>query len=375
MGRPIPCEREHYQSGRAIPPVDTAEEFHSRFSNYFREEHSDIEQELKDVFDFDPEYRGRQLFGDEHALIDFLSRTIPDRFKGDIKTAGPLLFKAMIRLGSFPFHNGPTRSTLGADEAFVAILFLVREYEHTKGFEFYYESLDDEVVRQRSDRYFHRLLFQVMSSKPEQNELSSRDPADDEDLIRARALVEMWNFVHDVNHFKIIHKGPPVEVSKVPSSRSRDLTGMVPKDEFLALLNVLCGVIDYTAVDVGQLVETYGTDWHGFEAIVTRLEPYFSSGIRQLLDIFVNYNKWLDENVPVENQGAETTAPPVERHYDRWSDFHPSNLVAIAGLWIVLSFLKLVAKFVPREEQRGDLTSPTSSHGCNIQKKMVTVAE
>lgn len=133
---------------------------------------------------------------------------------------------------------------------------------------------DDDKVQQIYDRYFHRLLFQVMSNKPGldpqhelqgRDKLSARDPAADEDLILTRNFLEERNYTRDMRNPKQIVRLPPViEVSELPSSRSRDLAGTVPREEFRALPNVLCGIGNHTSVDIDQLIETQGTDWHGF---------------------------------------------------------------------------------------------------------------
>lgn len=57
-----------------------------------------------------------QISWGEHDLVDFLSFAVPVKLKADLDVAGPLLLKAMMRLGQFPFHNGQTPSTLGAGE-------------------------------------------------------------------------------------------------------------------------------------------------------------------------------------------------------------------------------------------------------------------
>lgn len=106
----------------------------------------------------------------------------------------------------------------------------------------------------------------------------ARNPADDEDLIMARTFVEERNYARDMKRPTVRIQLPPViEISELPSSRSRDLTGTVPKEEFRALIHVLWGIHNYTSTDiwvdvVDQLIETHGTDWHGFEAMLIELE-------------------------------------------------------------------------------------------------------
>ncbi|KAI1769901.1 hypothetical protein F4818DRAFT_446750 [Hypoxylon cercidicola] len=111
--------------------------------------------------------------------------------------------------------------------ASLAIIFLTRKHEEVPGF-----------------TWFHRLLFQVVSNKPDrdpqhglqeqgQDKSSLRDPTDDERLIQARKLLIAYNSGRDERNPGVLILFPPViEVSELPSSRSRGLGSMIPKDEF-----------------------------------------------------------------------------------------------------------------------------------------------
>ncbi|KAI2632588.1 hypothetical protein GGS26DRAFT_556614 [Hypomontagnella submonticulosa] len=302
--------------------IDTAEKFQSQFNYHFRHDCLPLvdRYNLREAFGFSPDTEcdvsEGNLAWDKHALTEFLSAAVPVELKADLNVAGPLLLKAMIRLGSFPFHNGPTSSTLGADEAFVAITFLLRMHEDATGFSFENEDDDDDDrIQQLRDRWFHRLLFQVMSEKPEldpqdqiqeKGTFSSRSPADDEHIIQARKFLEEFNYTRDMGKPKVLIRLPSViEVSELPSSRSCDLTGTVSKEEFRALLKVLCELGNHTSIDVDQLVKKHGTDWHGFEAVLTELEPHFSSGFRQLFDPFIHFTDRLGDSGHLKSEGVE----------------------------------------------------------------------
>ncbi|XXG96406.1 hypothetical protein Hte_002688 [Hypoxylon texense] len=246
-----------------------------------------------------------ELYWDKQELIDFLGTVVPIELKGDLDVAGALLFKAMTRLGSFPFHNRQTSARLSADAAALAIIFLLRQHEEATGFALDDDSDSDsddnrhgwneEEIQQLRDRWFHRLLFQVMSSKrdlgpqeapQDQDEHPIRDVSDDEHLIQARKLLVEYNNGRDERNPGVLIRFPPViEVSELPSSRSRDLGGTIPKEEFQSLLNILCGVTNHSPVDVGQFVEASGIDWHGFEAIVSKLEVRDSQTVAPIDDI------------------------------------------------------------------------------------------
>lgn len=187
------------------------------------------------------------------------------------------------RFGRLRLSGAPSNASNFIDEAFVAITFLLRMHEDATGFSFENEDDDDDDrIQQLRDRWFHRLLFQVMSEKPEldpqdqiqeKGTFSSRSPADDEHIIQARKFLEEFNYTRDMGKPKVLIRLPSViEVSELPSSRSCDLTGTVSKEEFRALLKVLCELGNHTSIDVDQLVKKHGTDWHGFEAVLTELE-------------------------------------------------------------------------------------------------------
>ncbi|KAI0384736.1 hypothetical protein F5Y04DRAFT_247688 [Hypomontagnella monticulosa] len=293
--------------------IDTADKFQSTFNYEFRHECLGVYERnsLRKAFGFDSntEFGGSEgnLAWDERALTEFLSAAVPAHVKSDLEVAGPLLLKSMIRLGSFPFHNRQTRSMLGADEAFVAIAFLLRMHEESTEFTFDEEEEEEDdrdKVRQIRDVRFRRLMFQVMADKPEsdsqhkspeEDETSARNPADDEHLIIAHRFVKYYNtYGRDERNPKRAVKLPPIiEVSELPSSRSNDLTGTIPKEEFRALLKVLCGTIKRTSINVDQLIESHGTAWHGFDAILTELEPFFTLGFRQLFEVVdCGYVEW-----------------------------------------------------------------------------------
>ncbi|KAI1212073.1 uncharacterized protein F4807DRAFT_458274 [Annulohypoxylon truncatum] len=323
--QPQPDLENQLESPPGTPrKIDTAEKFQHYFSHEFREDYQPLIEryELREAlgisFEMDSDCYEGQLCWDKHALVDSLNAAVPVELKTDLNFASPLLLKTMIRLGSFPFHNRQTSSTLGADEALLAITFLLRWHEDATVFSFEDEEDDPDEVQRLRDRWFHRLLFQVMSDKPysnsqhnvqEQDKILVRDPADDEHLIQTRQVLEENNYTRNRKSLKLRVQLPPViEVSELPSSRSRDLTGSIPRDEFRALLKVLCGISKNSSVDVDQLVETQGTDWSGFDAILTKLEPQFSSGIRQLFNPLIHYSDWLP---PLDTEDQAIRKPDI----------------------------------------------------------------
>ena len=133
-----------------------------------------------------------------------------------------------------------------------AIVILLRRYEWNVGSRFLMTnggSLDDEA-RQRDD-WLHRLLFQCMSvasdtmKQSEVEKLTADDISDvfagnDAHLLQAHALVSACNKQRSEVDEGFVTYGPPIiDVTTLPSSRSRDFRGFIPKDEFRSLLNIL----------------------------------------------------------------------------------------------------------------------------------------
>jgi hypothetical protein len=189
----------------------------------------------------------------ESDLIEFMSITLPEELKSDLTRAGPLLYRCVQRLGSFPWHNQPLQAQgLDFETLVTAIVILLRRYERNVGYPFLITnsgSLDDEA-RQR-DEWLHRLLFQCMSvasdtiEQSEVEELIADDisdvfAGDNAHLLQAHALVSARNKQRSEVDEKFVTYGPPViDITALPSSRSRDFRGFIPKDEFRSLLNIL----------------------------------------------------------------------------------------------------------------------------------------
>jgi hypothetical protein len=188
----------------------------------------------------------------ESDLIDFMSITLPEELKSDLTRAGPLLYRCLQRLGSFPWHNQPLEAQgLDFETLATAIVMLLRRHERYVGYPFLITtgSLDDED-RQR-DEWLHRLLFQCMSvasdtvEQSEVEELTADDisdmfAGDNAHFLQAHAHVSAHNKQRSEVDEKFVTYGPPViDITALPSSRSQDFRGLIPEDEFRSLLNIL----------------------------------------------------------------------------------------------------------------------------------------
>ncbi|KAI1087505.1 hypothetical protein F5B19DRAFT_64252 [Rostrohypoxylon terebratum] len=181
------------------------------------------------------------------SIVGLLSTTLIDELQGDLVAAGPLLFRAMIRLGSFPYQNKPV-STLSVDVASVAVILLLRYYEwdasSISGI-----SLGEFGSDEKGMRWLRRILFQCMTIRDESAsdcdledmQDLDRNESDDEDLLGAHRFVTSTNRWRDWKRDpKIMHSGPPIlPVMALPSSQFRHLNGSIPRAELGPLIKLL----------------------------------------------------------------------------------------------------------------------------------------
>jgi hypothetical protein len=174
--------------------------------------------------------------------------TLPPELRLDVTRAGPLLYRCVRRLGSFPWHNQPVSARyLDLESLATATVFLLRRHEANISFPFpfaLWSSFRDEA-RQR-DQWLHRLLFQCMSipvdatGQLDVDTISNMPAGSNAHLQQAHKLVTACNKQKSEADEKIVIYGPPiVEITALPSSRSEDFRGFIPKDEFQSLLNIL----------------------------------------------------------------------------------------------------------------------------------------
>ena len=204
--------------------------------------------------------------------------TLPEELKSDLKRAGPLLFRCVQHLGSFPWHNQLLQvQDIDLETLVTALAILLRRHENnlhpfvvTNTWNLDNpRDIDGDTQR---DQWLHKLLFQCMSvvldtSEAEDveksaireipddrimvgnfaddrnsgDEVSHVVASDDDHLLQAHALVSARNrYRSEDGEKKVFTSGPPViEVTALPSSKSQDLRGFIPNDEFESLLKIL----------------------------------------------------------------------------------------------------------------------------------------
>ncbi|KAL7622874.1 hypothetical protein AAE478_006553 [Parahypoxylon ruwenzoriense] len=253
----------------------------------------------------------------ESDLVEFIGITLPSELKPTLAAAGPLLFRCMLRLGSFPYQNQPA-SKLTVDIARVAVIILLRRHERNARPIGGTQSLDYDEEQQRA-KWLRRLLFQCMATKGtanmEEGVIASshnsdrNDAANDEHLLQAHRLISCYNKERDESNPKVVRRGPPIiPVSDLPSSQSQNFSGYIPRSEFEALTHLLLASQLYLTgngpehfVQEGQLDSCVdcilsaftqpnnapGIPWESFNLVLSSALPNIVSGFTRLLAPFV----------------------------------------------------------------------------------------
>ncbi|KAH8842813.1 hypothetical protein MCOR27_009372 [Pyricularia oryzae] len=284
------------QALEAPPTVETFDDFITRFRTlirglYFNRRDQQWLLNISAEFNPTPSAAGEW---DESSLSRFLRTLVPEPLWPDLENSIPLLHRSLARLGSFPYHNAPPRP-LTVDTALVAIAVMSFECNR-KWLRFDQCAASEAAEEQQTQRWAHRVLFQSMSvaKVAAAGPAESRTDADDEDLLRAYQLVQEANQTRDWerNPTVVRHGDPIIPVQHLPSSQSRNMSGIIPRSEFKSLLKLLLHFQLYlagepvadqsldVAVDsvLGAFLpadadESSDIEWDAFEAATNAIGP------------------------------------------------------------------------------------------------------
>ncbi|TLD19323.1 hypothetical protein PspLS_09772 [Pyricularia sp. CBS 133598] len=284
------------QALEALPKVETFDHFISRFQDllrglYFNRRDEQWLRNIAAEFNSTPLATGEW---DESSLSRFLRTLVPEPLWPDLDNSMPLLHRSLARLGSFPYHNAPPRP-LTVDTALVAIF--VMSFECNRKWLRFDQCADSEAAEeQQLQRWAHRVLFQSMSvaKVAAAVQVESRTDADDDDLLRAYELVQEANQTRDWerNPTLVRYGDPIIPVQHLPSSQSRNMSGIIPRIEFKSMLKLLLHFQLYLASEpvadqsldvaaenvLGAFLpadsdENSGIEWNTFEAAANAIGP------------------------------------------------------------------------------------------------------
>ncbi|KAI1763256.1 hypothetical protein GGR53DRAFT_498223 [Hypoxylon sp. FL1150] len=226
-----------------LPPVQNINQFQDRVRQLIQNKCLSRQEKawFRSVFSKFSSTSGTSPTWNESDLVEVLGTTLPNELKPTLNAAGPLIYRSMIRIGSFPYQNQPD-SALTADVALVAVIILLRRHESSASAISDIGNGDENEEVRWAD-WLRRILFQSMvvhdNSAADRN--SKRSDFDDEDLLRAHKFVSNNNKWRDwERNPKVAHSGPPIiSASELPSSRSQYLGGSIPNSELEALIKLL----------------------------------------------------------------------------------------------------------------------------------------
>lgn len=151
-------------------------------------------------------------------MVEFLAITFPSELQADLQTARPLLYRCLLRLGSFPYLNRPAPA-LTTDVMRIALAILIRRHQQLgRPIGCTGRIIDSEDMQAYGMR---SLLFQNMRAGVEpvaKRQNAHRTEANDEYLLQAYEFVSAKNNRRPKNNPTRIIFGPPmVPVEDLPS--------------------------------------------------------------------------------------------------------------------------------------------------------------
>ena len=177
----------------------------------------------------------RPGYWSESDLTSFLSLSFPEPSTQLLREAGPTLYRLLLRVGSYPYHQDPSKK-LDLSTLRTATVILLRNDEYRLWFS-YGDEEENECAARLQARY-PRLLFQALAPTPDLN-TDEMGESDDEDVVEALRVISQRKFIRDPTNPKI---GTPVpktpRPSSFPSSHARMLDGQLSRVDLQVLLRL-----------------------------------------------------------------------------------------------------------------------------------------
>jgi len=168
-------------------------------------------------------------------LIHFLKLRAPVGLDCVVEDAGPLLYRTVLRLGSYPYHLDPEdKITIDVLRTAVVLTFSKYRFRGWNG-----EGKDMKSHIEFLEKKSRRLLFQSMMQEcfPDEKNPKQRSDEDDKDLL------EVLQALDEVVRGK--REGPDEDEKKMcfkndlPSSHSTELGGFIPYKEFRRFVRLM----------------------------------------------------------------------------------------------------------------------------------------
>ena len=172
---------------------------------------------------------------------DFLVATSLISSEPLLTEVAPLLYRMIIALGSFPYHNHPF-DHLTIDVLSVGLAMIRCKQDEQR---YLIDSPFEEGMQQQwLDSVHRRLIFQSIANHDAHRTISDekvqRTNEDDEDLLQVLAYLSQHNYIDVLGNPKEVTKGPePPDAHEVPSSRWKMLGTPIPIEELEVIIRFL----------------------------------------------------------------------------------------------------------------------------------------
>ena len=187
---------------------------------------------LKVVFE---KFATRPGYWSESDLTSFLSLSFPEPSTQLVREAGPTLYRLLLRVGSYPYHQDPSKK-LDLSTLRTATVILLRNDEYRVRYIGGDEEKNECAARLRA-RYL-RLLFQALAPTPDLN-TDEMGESDDEDVVEALRVISQRRILRHPTNPKIGTPAPEApRPSSLPSSHARMLDGQLSGVDLQVLLRL-----------------------------------------------------------------------------------------------------------------------------------------
>ncbi|KAF2091485.1 hypothetical protein K490DRAFT_60925 [Saccharata proteae CBS 121410] len=206
----------------------------------------------------------------EETFIRYLSDNFPATILR-LDTVGPVLYRLVVRLGSYPYHQQADQNVLTLKCFKVAVALLTGQYWRK-----FWDLLDaDDVVEEESKaaEIRTRLLFQSLRGRATQADgqapASHHESEIKDDVRSVLELLEKNNKWRDPDNPKVVKRGLPLPpVSALPPCHSDDLRGEVAYEDLGSLIRLLLVMGQYT---VGCRAEDLTDNEQGLDEVVSSI--------------------------------------------------------------------------------------------------------
>lgn len=298
----------------------------------------------------------------ESDLISFLVLSFPEPSTQLIREAGPILYRLLLCVGSYPYHQDPVNQ-LDLETLRTAITLLLGNDERSFLF-----TEDEEEENERASQIrarYSRLLFQSLAIEKNFNTGESSE-RNDEDLKEALHIISQRRVLRHPIRPKIGTRAPELPPpSSLPPAHAEALSGRLTQSDLQILIRLfLACQLHWAGIGPEQIVASPSDGlekatnaiigafnleqeglcaWESFHQVIARLRPGIQSAMACILPSFIKKPSSVNEDEFVALPLAEASKLICANHQKAESDF------VLPGMILSLPLLCHLAMFLPEE--------------------------